>query len=197
MSEEVVLEVEREQDAVADEVVIDAAPEPEARREQRDPSARRPMLIVGAVSLIVIIGLAVALIVSQVQLSSQNSQNADRTSALASAKAYAIDVASYSYQHLNHDFGRVESESTPAFRHNFTQSSDSLAKVLVQYKAVATAKVVHAAVESVDSSQAVVLLFVNQSVANSAQGKTTDYNRIVVTLARSGDRWLLADLKVV
>ena len=174
------------------------APEPEVRAEQRGTSARRRSLVVGAVSLVVIAGLAVALIVSQVQLSNQNSLNADRTSAVATAKADANDVATYSYLHLHRDFGRVESESTPAFRRSFIRSSDSLSKVLVQYKATASAKVLAAGVSSISSTKAVVLLFVNQSVANSTQqGVSTDDSRIEVTLVRGDGRWLLQDLKLV
>lgn len=178
----------------ADVAHAEALPGPEAAR---GPSARRRFLVIEAVSLVVIVGLAVALIVSQVQLSDQNSVNGDRTSAVAAAKVYALDVATYSYRHLRQDFGRVESESTTSFRRTFTQSSGSLAKVLVQYKAVATAKVLRSGVESISSSRAVVLLFVNQSVTNTAQGVSTDTNRIEVTLVRSGGRWLLADMKLL
>jgi Mce-associated membrane protein len=203
MSREAVLEAEKAQgepgsspDGAAGETAT--APEPEVRREQRDSSARRRFLVIEAASLVVIVGLAVALIFSQVQLSNQNSVNADRTSAVAAAKADANDVATYSYRHLHRDFGRVESESTPAFRRSFIRSSDSLAKVLVQYKATASAKVLAAGVSSISSNKAVVLLFVNQSVANSTQqGVSTDASRIEVTLVRGDGRWLLEDLKLV
>jgi Mce-associated membrane protein len=175
-----------------------AGGEPEVRPQPRDTSARRRFLVIEAVSLVVIVGLAVALIVSQVQLSNQNSLNADRTSAVAAAKGFAHDVATYSYRHLHRDFGRVESESTPSFRRDFIRSSDSLSKVLVQYKATASAKVLEAGVSSINSGNAVVLLFVNQSVANSTrQGVSTDASRIEVTMVRGDGRWLLKDLKVV
>jgi Mce-associated membrane protein len=175
-----------------------AGGDPEVRPQSRDTSARRRFLVIEAVSLVVIVGLAVALIVSQVQLSNQNSLNADRTSAVAAAKGFAHDVATYSYRHLHRDFGRVEGESTPSFRRDFIRSSDSLSKVLVQYKATASAKVLEAGVSSIDSGNAVVLLFVNQSVANSTrQGVSTDASRIEVTMVRGDGRWLLKDLKVV
>ncbi|HXB37159.1 MAG TPA: hypothetical protein VNU75_05590 [Acidimicrobiales bacterium] len=174
------------------------APEAEVRREQRDSSARHRFLVVEAVSLVVIVGLAVALVFSQLQLSNQNSLNTDRSSAVAAAKTDANDVATYSYLHLHRDFGRVESESTAAFRRSFIRSSDSLSKVLVQYKATASAKVLAAGVSSISSTRAVVLLFVNQSVANSTQqGVNTDDSRIEVTLVRGDGRWLLQDLKLV
>ena len=179
------------------DVEAEGTPEPEIRQEQRDTSVRRRFLVIGAVSMVVIVGLAVALIVSQVQLSNQNSLAAERTSAVAAARVFAHDVATYSYRHLHRDFGRVENESTPSFRRDFIRSSDSLSKVLVQYKATASAKVLAAGVSSISSSKAVVLLFVNQSVANSTQGVSTDDSRIEVTLVRGDGRWLLQDLKVV
>lgn len=204
MLREVVLEPEDAENepgsSRADGEAVDAeeTPEPELQQEQRDTSARRRFPVIGAVSLVVIVGLVVALIVSQVQLSNQNSLDAERASAVAAAKVFAHDVATYSYRNLHRDFGRVESESTPSFRRNFIRSSDSLSKVLVQYKATASAKVLAAAVSTISSGKAVVLLFVNQSVANSSQpGVSTDDSRIEVTLVRGDGRWLLQDLKVV
>lgn len=204
MSNEAVLEVdesEAEPDAgPAEGVVVEPARDPESgsKQDRGESSARRRFLIIEAVSLLVILGLAAALIVSQVQLSNQNSLNAARASAVAAAKKDANDVATYSYRHLHRDFGRVESESTPSFRRSFIRSSGSLSKVLVQYKATASAKVLAAAVSSITPSKAVVLLFVNQSVANSTQqGVSTDDSRIEVTLVRSDGRWLLQDLKLV
>jgi Mce-associated membrane protein len=200
MSEEAVLDVESDLESVPQ-----AEPEPgppdavvSDPTETRDPSARRRLGIVEVAGLIVIVALAAALIVSQVQLSNQDSTNLDRSGAVAAAKTDAINVATYSYLHLHRDFGRVEAAATPSFRRSFIRSSDSLSKVLVQYKATASAKVVRAAIESISGSKAVVLLFVNQSVANSTQqGVSTDDSRIVVTLVRSGNRWLLQDLKLL
>ncbi len=108
-------------------------------------------------------------------------------------------MATYSYRHLQRDFGRVEAESTPSFRRSFIESSDSLAKVLTQYKATATAKILSAGLVSINPTKAVVILFVNQSVVNSAQsgGPTTDNSRVEVTLVDSGGRWLLEDLKLL
>jgi Mce-associated membrane protein len=206
MSEEVVLDREKDPDLESGESaegaeVGDAAGEvfaPPLRQAPREPSARRRFGLVEAVALIVIVALAVALIISRVQLSNEDSLNADRSGAVAAAKTDAIDVATYSYLHLHRDFGKVEAQSTPSFRRSFIRSSGSLSKVLVQYKATASAKVLRAAVQSISDSKAVVLLFVNQTVANSTQqGASTDDSRIEVTLVHSGDRWLLQDLKLL
>ncbi len=204
MSTEAVLEAENAEREPGSRPVegdggdVPAAPEPVVHRRQGDTPARRRFLVIEVASLVVIAGLAVALIVSQVRLSNQGSLAVDQTSAVATAKADANDVATYSYLHLHRDFGKVESESTPSFRRSFIGSSNGLSKVLVQYKATASAKVLAAGVSSISSSKAVVLLFVNQSVANSTQqGVSTDDSRIEVTLVRGNGRWLLEDLKLL
>ncbi len=144
--------------------------------------------------------LVAGLVVTQVQLSDKNAGNGGLTSAqtgaVAAARTFATDVASYDYRHLHQDFGKVEKESTPSFRKSFIQSSGGLTKVLLQYHATAKATVLAAGLVSFTSSKAVVILFVNQTVSNTAQkgGATTDNSRIRVTEVRSGNTWILSKL---
>jgi Mce-associated membrane protein len=147
----------------------------------------------------IIAALAVALIVTQLTESDPHFPTANQQSALTSAKTFAANVASYDYRHLHQDFTRVEQESTPSFRQSFIKSSDGLTKVLAQYKATATANVLSAGLVSIDASEAVVILFVDQKVSNTAQGAapTTDNSRIKITLQRSNGRWLIDKLKVL
>lgn len=178
--------------------------EPPAASERPESSGRglrklphlSPRTVI--VSLVIAV-LAAGVIVSQWQLSDQRNLTSARDSATAAARAYAVDVASYDYRHLNRDFAAVEQESTPAFRKTFVQSSASLAKVLGQYKAVAKGTVVASGVTSVTTSKAVVVLFVNQTVTNTAQtsGSTPDNSRIQMTLVRPGSKWLISDLKLL
>jgi Mce-associated membrane protein len=178
--------------------------EAEAPSEKPEPSVRSRRKLPHlsprtAVVTLVIAVLAAGVIVSQWQLSDQRDLASARDSATTAARAYAIDVASYDYQHLNRDFAAVEQESTPAFRKTFVQSSASLAKVLGQYKAVARGSVVASGVTSATTSKAVVVLFVNQTVTNTAQtnGSTPDNSRIQMTLVRPGSKWLISDLKLL
>ncbi len=170
-------------------------PEPSgwARRGLRRPSLRT--VVVAAVVAV----LAAGVIVSQWQLSDQRDLASARDSATAAARVYAVDVASYDYRHLTRDFTVVEQESTPEFRRTFVQSSGSLAKVLAQYKATAKGSVVASGVTSATTSTAVVVLFVNQTVTNTAQtgGSTPDNSRIQMTLVRPGSKWLISDLKLL
>lgn len=170
-------------------------PEPSVPARRKLPHLSLRMAIV----TLVIAVLAAGVIVSQWQLSDQRDLASARDSATAAARAYAVDVASYDYRHLTKDFAAVENESTPAFRKTFVQSSASLAKVLGQYKAVAKGTVVASGVTSATTSKAVVVLFVNQTVTNTAQtsGSTPDNSRIQMTLVRPGSKWLISDLKLL
>jgi Mce-associated membrane protein len=52
--------------------------------------------------------------------------------------------------------------------------------------------VVSAGVVSASTSRAVVLVFLDQKIANSTQTKpTTDRSQVEITLATSGGRWLI------
>lgn len=161
------------------------------------PAAR--LTPVRIVTVVVIVLLVAALIVTQVQLSNQRSVTNERATVLSTARVYAADVAGYDYRHLQKDFSRVEAEATPTFKRKFESSSAGLSKVLTQYHAIATAKVLTAGVVSLSSSQAVVILFVNQTVSNTAQkgGPNVDDSRVKVTMVQSGGRWLLDNLQVL
>jgi Mce-associated membrane protein len=175
--------------------VDDVEPPVESDIHASPAKARRRIGLIEIIGLVVIVVLLAALIVTRVQLNNQDSLNGERNSAITAAKTYADDVATYNYKTLSVNFGRVEDESTPQFRKSFEKSSAALAKVLTQYKATATAVAIDAGVSSISSSQAVVLVFINQTVNNTAQkSASTDDSRVKVTLQRTGGKWLLAHL---
>ena len=139
-----------------------------------------------------IVALAVGLALSLLALGNQNALASSRTSALSAARTYAVELASYNYRDLDHDFSTVAANSTPSFRRTFAESSDALKSTLNRYKATALASVVSAGVASASTSRAVVLVFLDQKIANSTQTKpTTDRSQVEITLVRSDGRWLI------
>ncbi len=161
------------------------SPPSSARRRRRSKA-----VLIGV--LVLVTGLVVALILSLLALSNQDSQASSRTSALAAARTYAVQLASYNYGNLQRDFAAVAANSTPSFRRSFTESSDALKSTLTQYKATAAASVVSAGLVSSSTSEAVVLVFLTQKIENSSQAKpTTDRSQVQITLVRSGGRWLI------
>jgi Mce-associated membrane protein len=147
------------------------------------------LLSVVTVALVVAV---VLLVMTQLSLNRDNSITGARTSALATAKSYAVDLASYNYKKLNQDFGKVLAESTPTFKQDFTQDSNALKSTLTRYDASAQANVIAAGLVSATTSRAVVLVFLNQTVVNTLQkNKPTTESRVELTLLRSGGRWLI------
>jgi Mce-associated membrane protein len=153
---------------------------------------------IGAVVIgLIVVTLAGALIVTTLQLRHRNAIDSARTSALAAAKADAVALASYNYRDLNQDFAKVLAVSTPSFRQSFNSSSQSLKSVLTKYDATASASVSAAGVVSASTSRAVVLLFLDQTVTNTTQKKTTTQSRVEITLLHSGGRWLINDVSLL
>jgi Mce-associated membrane protein len=141
---------------------------------------------------VVAIGLAVAFVLTMLQLRNDNALDSARTSALASAKTYSVELAGYDYRHLNQDFAVVLSHSTPSFRTSFSKSSNALKSTLLKYHASAKATVVAGGVISATSTRVVALVFLDQTVTNSTQKQpTTDRSQVEITLVRTGGTWLI------
>ncbi len=152
-----------------------------------------------AAIVIVVGGLLAGLIVTDLKLRHQEALGSARTSALAAANTYSVELASYDYRHLDQDFGAVRQHSTPAFQASFGQSSSALESVLVKYHATASASVISAGVVSASTSRVVALVFLEQTVTNSTQksGSQKDQSRVEMTLTRSHGHWLIDQVKLL
>jgi Mce-associated membrane protein len=181
-------------DAAAAPVDVEAPSHGWLARGRRLVVGNFPATVLG----IVAIGLAVALVLAMQQLGNRSALDNARVSALAAAKTYSVEIAGYDYRHLDADFGVVLANSTPSFRRTFTQSSNALKSTLTKYHARASAKVVSAGLVSASTSQAVALVFLDQSVMNSAQkSPTTDRSQVEITLDYSGGKWLIDQVTLV
>jgi Mce-associated membrane protein len=145
-------------------------------------------LILGLVSVV----LALVLILTLLALGNQHALDGARSSALTEARTYTVEVASYDYRHLTHDFAVVAANCTPTFRHSYLQSSGALKSTLTQFHATATATVVAAGVVSATTDRAVALVFLDQRITNTSQTTpTTDRSEIEITLVHQQGRWLI------
>jgi Mce-associated membrane protein len=143
--------------------------------------------------------LAVALVVTMLQLGNRNSQLASknaleiaRSSALAAARTYTVDIASYNYQNLDQDFAAVEANSTPSFQQSYSKSSSALKAILIRYKSSARATVLSAGVVSGTATRVVVVVFLVQTVTNtSLKTPSQTPSQISMNLVHSNGRWLI------
>ncbi|HVA74139.1 MAG TPA: hypothetical protein VNF71_06205 [Acidimicrobiales bacterium] len=187
--------------------VADSARRPahSSRRGLRDRVAThgeriRTLSITALVNIVVIAILAGALVFTLLHFNGDN-ESSLRSSALAAAKTYGVELSSYNYKNLNgpgSPWARVESHATAKFRKDFASTSADLAKLLNQYNATATGKVIDAGVETVSGSKAIVVLFIDQSVTNSVQkpNSVTQPLRVRLTMLRQNGQWLIDNLEV-
>jgi Mce-associated membrane protein len=168
-------------------------------RESRAWAVANPVAVIArAVAVAIAVATAVGLVVALVALGNSDAVSGARTSALASARTYAVELAGYNYQHLNQDFGTVLAHSTPSFRRSFTQTSSALKSTLARFHATAQAKVVSAGLVSGSTSRADVLVFLDQTITNTAQRKpSTDRSQVEITLVNSGGRWLIDQVRLL
>ena len=174
---------------------------------------QRPAVVLLAVSVASALLLTAVLVLYFIQLSHKNSKihGLERAlapasarppggdlgaTALAAAQQYAVDFSSYDYANLDHDIALVESHLTPDYRAKYEQITSELRTLAPQYKSRETGVVQGAGIQSLSSSTAVVVLFLDQTVT-STQVKTPriDRNRMVMTLQRQPDgTWLISDM---
>lgn len=157
--------------------------------------------ITAIVNILLILILIGALIFTVLRVRDQDSQNSLRNSAKTAAGTYGIYLSSYDYKNLNGPnsaWANVEKHATAKFRHDFETTSTDLSKLLSQYNAVATGQVVDVGLESVSSSTAVALIFVDQTVTNTVQkpNSVTQPLRVKLTMVRQNGHWLIDQLQV-
>ncbi|NKR23827.1 mce associated protein mas1a [Prescottella equi] len=119
-----------------------------------------------------------------------------RDQAVETTRDYAQTVASFDYQNLDANRDKIAGMSTSEFTGQYNKMVDALRTLVTDGQGQATATVSNIGVESVDDSSAVVLAFVDQEAKNvvAPEGKSQKY-RMVVTLERDGDRWIVDNVE--
>ena len=165
---------------------------------------RRPNLLglLGAALVALVVAALVLSILEWTGASSRyNSEKSLRTSALQAASTYGVYLSSYDYSNLNGPrapWTEVDQHSTASFRKDFDATKANLTTLVNDYKATAKGKVIAAGLSSVSSKQAVALLFIDQTVTNTAQkpGTSTQPLRVQLVMVRQRGHWLINKLQV-
>jgi Mce-associated membrane protein len=120
----------------------------------------------------------------------------ERSEALSAASRYATDLTTYDYQDLDTAFAVVAGDSTSAFGSQYRAAGQQRADQLRSAHSVSTGAVVAVGIAGESPGRtADVLVLVNQSVTNTSTPKAqVERNELRLTLARSGDRWLISGL---
>ncbi len=123
----------------------------------------------------------------------------DRTDrAGASAARTSIEaMLSYNYQTIDSQAAQIEGLLTGSFKGEFSAAMDKQIKPLaVKNHTVVQARVSDVGVMSSSPTSVTVLAFVNQArVDSTQQDPVVDQNRVIATVSKVGDRWLVSTVK--
>jgi len=122
--------------------------------------------------------------------------------ALTTAKTYAVDIVSYrsgDYAELDQ---RIRSISTKDFADRYIKSSQDARTGNDEANATSVGTAVDAGLKSISENRAVVLVALDQKVTSpqvpAVGDQGLDYSsRVLITLIRDGDRWVVDDLDTV
>jgi len=126
----------------------------------------------------------------QVKLAGQQAQQA--------AVAYAQILTSIDSNKVDDNFRQVLDGATGEFKDMYTQSSVQLRQLLIDNKASAHGVVVDSAVQSESTNKVVVLVFIDQTVANTAApDPRIDRSRIKMTMEKVDGRWRASKVQLL
>jgi Mce-associated membrane protein len=162
-----------------------------------------PLLVASIVAtLIAVFGIHVGKADVQGVLPAVHTFDAGPDASSAAERALKA-VLSYDYRHMEADRDRAVEFLTPSYRKDYLKTfNDLLAKgpdgspgPVEKTKAVVTADVLDTGVVDAEADKVRVVVFVNQSSVKGDGQPTIFQNRVVATMVRSGDRWLVDNLK--
>ena len=126
----------------------------------------------------------------QVKLAGQQAQQA--------AIAYAQVLTSIDSNKVDENFRQVLDGATGEFKDMYTQSSVQLRQLLIDNKASAHGVVIDSAIQSESTNKVVVLVFIDQTVANSAApDPRIDRSRIMMTMEKVDGRWRASKVQLL
>lgn len=133
------------------------------------------------------------------QQGQQSSVTAARAAAMAAAKTEVSTVLSYGYGSFSADEAKAEAALTGQFRQEYTQlMTKVVASAARKQKAETNANVVSTAVMSATPGSAQILLFVDQTTTSSSfTGPKLDGSRVIATMHKIGNKWLISNIKPI
>ena len=205
------IEVAEESDA-ADEVTEDdpdAAEEDDAveedgpllsRRKEKGKRVNRPWrhyLRRSLMPLLLVASLAVSGYLGWLQWQAHQVKVAGQEAQQAAIK-YAGVLTSIDSTNVDENFRQVLDGATGEFKDMYTQSSVQLRQLLIDNKATAHGVVVDSAIASETTNKVVVLVFIDQTVANMAvPDPRIDRSRIKMTMEKVDGRWRASKVQLL
>ena len=165
-------------------------------------------LEVRIVAVLAVLALAALVVAGIFGVRLQHEVNDRKDDATAGAEASSVAeraltaVLSYDYRHMDADRDRSAKFLTPSYRKEFlktfallTEGPNGAPGGAEKTKAVVTADVLGTAVQDASPARVRVLVFVNQSAVKGSGTASIFQNRVVATMVKRGDKWLVDQVK--
>jgi Mce-associated membrane protein len=163
-----------------------------------DEQSGRRGRVTGTVLVVLAVVCAAAAVYLGVRVKQQAALADARTAAVEAGTRAAAELSSYDYRDLSASFAAVAADSTDSFAAGYRQISANAGPALRQEHSVAKATVRDVAVESNDAEDAVLLVFVDQSVTNAASAQPqVAHNRMRLTMAEIDGVWKIEAVALV
>ncbi|MFI5426499.1 hypothetical protein [Aeromicrobium sp. UC242_57] len=127
------------------------------------------------------------------------SQSADRNEVIARANDFAVAYNTYDVADLDDYQKRLKGLLTPKYDKQFVEVTSAIFSALKDKKQVSgEAKVLGAAIESIDADSAVAIVAVDAAITNSDnKAAVLRHFRWKISFARSNDEWLVSNFESV
>jgi Mce-associated membrane protein len=159
---------------------------------------RRGRIVLTAVAVVLTVVALVVAVAGQVWLHGRAADDRRERSAREAAETAVAAVLSYDYRSLEANLAATRTLLTGDARQQYDDVSKPLLATAPGIHAITKAQVKTTAVLQSGERSARVLLFVDQlSSSTSLKTPRLDQSRIVVTVTRSGGRWLVSSLSAV
>ncbi len=141
--------------------------------------------------------LAVLAAVAGVSLRDAGAHAATDRAAASQARSSIEQMLSYNYKTIDAQGAQIEGLLTGAFKGEFSAAMDKDIKPMaVKNQTVVQAKVSDIGVMSSSESTVKVLAFVNQArIGTDQKEPVVDQNRVIATMSKVGDRWLISKVE--
>ncbi|KQU70966.1 hypothetical protein [Phycicoccus sp. Root101] len=156
------------------------------------PAGRRRRWVAPSVALVA--SLALLGTVAGLSLQDTGADARAERAATSQARTSIEQMLSYNYKTIDAQSAQIEGLLTGSFKTEFTTAMDKEIKPLaVKNQTVVQARVSDVGVMSSSPTTVKVMAFVNQArVGTDQKQPVVDQNRVLATLSKVGDRWLIS-----
>jgi len=164
-------------------------------RSRRPQWLRSAAWLVGALAIFGMLALTGLMLTTHSRVATQRAHDRQVVEAASNG---VVALLSIDHGRADADVKRVLEMSIGAFHDDFASRADDFIKTAQESKAVTKGSVTAAALESIDTDSAVVLLAASSEVTN-ANGARADPRpwRMSVTMTRDEDKWKMSNVEFV